>query len=163
MDVNSLFALADKWGATPLEKHPTAPKIHTRQIGDHVFQFVRQDYKTRTDMAMGLLRQVEGFLGVAGSAGAVVSADGEAKEAAAIAFLPAMVGALARPEFAAMLEKLVAHASVANGEKFESLAQVHVAERVFGDDLTLQIPVALSVLEVNLGDGFFNRLQGVFT
>lgn len=163
MDVNSLFALADKWGATPLEKHPNAPKIHTRTIGDFTIQVVRQDYKARTDMAMSLLRQVEGFFGVAGSAVAVTASEGEAQAAAAAAFLPAMIGALARPEFAAMLDKLVAHASLANGDKFEPLSQPHVAERMFGDDLTLQIPVALSVLEVNLGDGFFNRLQGVFT
>jgi len=159
MDINSLFGLAEKWGAGPLEQHPTAPKIHTRTIGDFTFQIVRQDYKTRTDMAMGLLRQVEGFVGVASAARGV-----EEDEAAAMAFLPAIIGALARPEFAAMLDKLVGFAAVDNGNgKFEPLAQAHVAERVFSDDLTMQIPVALSVLEVNLGDGFFNRLQGVFT
>lgn len=173
-----IFGIVSAWSVGAIESNPGTPKLKTRQIGDFLFQFQVQDYKARTRMGMALIGQAEKFKGLI-AAGLKASAAGdkkkavttpaekkkadEARAALAAEFLPDLLTRLAEPDFADLIDEFCGKASVClDGAKFESLVQPHVAEKVFGDDLTLQIPVAMTVAEVNLSDGFFNRLAGVF-
>ena len=76
--------------------------------------------------------------------------------------LPEILGFIGDPEVEQLLHDLVVAASVDLGQgTFEQLTNAATAETVFGEDISIQIPVAITVLEVNLA-GFIKRVASGF-
>ena len=75
--------------------------------------------------------------------------------------LPDLLGHLGDPAIEELLHEIVVTADVDRGQgSFESLSNPVVGEHVFGTDPSLQLPVAATVLELNLM-GFIQRLVNV--
>lgn len=162
----SLTQFLSTWGASDLVPNPAMPALSTREIGGKVFQFRKADYKARTRMGMAIMGQAEkfapilkGILPAAMGEGSLAEMPREKLAELVIEFLPELLTKLAAADLVDLIDELVGLAMVDLGDgKFQSLNLPHVAEQVFADDLTLQLPIALSVAEVNLADGFFNQL-----
>jgi len=82
---------------------------------------------------------------------------------AAQKMLPVLGGLLDDEQLLTFIETLVVHAKVKMRENgMKSIEEDIAAEYAFGDDLLLMIPLAMTVLEVNLSDGFFKQIRDVF-
>lgn len=172
MDIN-VGAFYDFWNAQEIEKSPGTNKLAYRVIGAYKFQFRLLDYRRRTQLGLRVAAQVkhlEPLFKVAQDFAAIpVDATAEQigiieKHNTDIIFrvLPDLMGLIGQPDIHTLMEEFVSTASVDRGEgKFEPLTDEHVADAVFSDDLTLQIPVAATAMEVNLA-GFMQRVMTGF-
>lgn len=147
------------WNAGPLEKAEATDKLAYRVIGGYKFQFRRVDYKQRTALSIEVMAAVKSLLPIIGRLQALgfdaVNENEPDPEAAIdrqfLDVVPDLIGAIATPGLQDLMDKLcaTAFADVGNGT-FEPLSNEVTGERVFGQDITLQIPVALTAAMVNL-------------
>lgn len=171
IDLNAIYGF---WNCEPIEDHPTVPtKIKYRKIGGLKYQFRVLDYRTRTKLGYAIAGLVKDFMPVIKEGMNLIDTSGindaaemaKAEQANADKMLdvvPTLISKLAVPEFQELVDKLVVGAEVSlDGSKFDSLSNDAIAEQIFSDDITLQLPIALTVAEVNL-DGFFQRIKGAF-
>lgn len=152
------------WGATPLEVNPNMPKLFTRTMGGKLFQFQKLDVRVRTSLGMQVMSLIEPLQPMFEAGMAMRDMDDAQRKAAALQLVPQVIARLTGEQYFDLLMSLcnMAMVQMPTGT-FERLSVPIAAEHAFDDDLTLQLPVAASVVEVNLGDGFFNRLAGVFS
>ena len=161
MDIATIETLLYKhWNAEELTEG--AGKLAYRIIGGYKFQFRRVDYMQRTSLLIEALAAIKNVTPVIGKVQAFAESEQESEEkdvAAVFDIIPDLIAALATQEIHALVVKLCETVSVDIGEgKFQSLTEEVVAEKVFGDDLTLQIPVALTAATRNL-DGILNKIK----
>jgi hypothetical protein len=155
-----LAQVLNQWDAGPIEAHPASPKLKTRVIAGTTFQFKVQDYRTRTRMALRVISQAEKLQDLITKGLTASKLADDEKKLIFAEVIPTVLKRLNEADFIDTIDHLnfFASADIGNG-KFEDLALDHVGEAVFSADLTLQIPVAISVAEVNLTD-FFARIAG---
>jgi hypothetical protein len=170
MNANAFYAF---WNAEPLEQNQATKKLFYRVIGGYKFQFRVLDYRARTQLGLrvaGLAKHLEPLFKVAQQFEPVGEELSDAQNALATAnneavmlrVLPDLLGFIGQPEIHTLMEEFVRTAQVDRGKgSFESLADMPVADDVFGEDITLQLPVAATAMEVNLA-GFSQRVMSAF-
>lgn len=171
LTTDSFFAF---WDCGPIEKHEHTAKISYRIISGKKYMFKKLDYRAQTKLGLrvtGLAKQLEPLFAASQE---FVSAPDDATDpqreqadnhnsAVMMRVLPDLLGLVADPTVETLLNDLVVAASVNRGNgEFESLSNQLVAEDIFGDDISLQLPVAATVLEVNLA-GFIRRVVSGFS
>lgn len=135
------------WGAEEIEFSQATNKLAYRIIGANKYQFRRVDYQQRTTLLIALMECLKGFGPMmAEFEGAEEMTDAEA----GAKLLPLIIGSIATPGLQPLLQELCALAFVDRGEgKFEPLSDPLVAVSVFDEDITLQIPIALTAAQIN--------------
>ncbi len=144
----SLFAY---WNAGELEKSAGTDKVSYRIIGGFKFQFRKVHFKQRSALAIEIMAALKFVLPALGKLQVTEGGTDEELDQAFLDAMPELIGALATPSLHGLIDRLCATAYVDAGNgSFEALAEDHVGERVFGTDITLQIPVAVTAAIVNL-------------
>lgn len=137
-----------------------------RQIGPRLFQFNRQSVRSRHRMTSEFARLVEHFHPLIApfqeSARLQRESGGRLNDADALAFgakiIPLAVSRLADPAFGDTIWRWIELASVQTGKVFTRLTNENALEIGFADDLTRQLPVALTAVEVGLGHRMFGQI-----
>lgn len=177
--MDGLFDIVQKWGDTgPLEDVAGTTRLKRRVVAGRDFQFKKADIRTRTKMGTEALRVAAGFKAVGPLIAMIASANAEIGENISadqrkalimkrlsgtfMKTLPDVIAALGDDSVSEFVFSLCEHASIHSGDKYKPLKDPVALEEAFGDDLTLQVPVALSVLEVNLAEDFFGKIAAVF-
>lgn len=149
------------WGCGELEKAEATDKLAYRVIGGRKFQFRKVDFKQRTALSIEIMAVAKELMPIFGRAQMLAGEDATADDIAFLELLPDLIGALATPNLQALVDKLNATASVDLGNgKFEPLADDIVGERTFGEDITLQLPVAITAAQLNL-DTLFSKVANL--
>ena len=161
---DTLVKLTDFWEAGQISENPKLPYLKNREISGHLFQFQVLDYRSRTKMGLRLSGVVSKFSGIGEPLLKIskLKSEEEQKKSLVVEIMPAILDKMSDPDFYDFVDELCGMASVSDGTEFKKLSGIEVAEPLFKEDLTLQIPVAMTVLEVNLSDGFFDRLAEKF-
>jgi hypothetical protein len=136
------------WNVEELANAPNTNKVAYQVIAARKFQFRRLDYKQRSLLAI----EAAGIIANINEVYQALSniEEGIPEEELLVAIFPVMIKVLTNPRLHPVVEKLCSTASVDLGNgKFEPLSDDLVAETVFGDDLTLQVPVAVAATMVN--------------
>lgn len=170
----SFFDIANNWDCGPIENTGSMDRLKTRAIGSSIFQFKVLDIRQRTRMGTKALSMLSKFKGVVPVVAEIFRANEDLgpdvpKEKRdqvlrnkALQMLPSVIPSVLEvmgdDDLSDYLFSLCEKASVDMDDKFVSLTNPMAQQKAFGDDLTLQIPVALTVLEVNLSDGFFGQI-----
>ena len=140
-------AFFDFWNAEPLEASGTT-RLSYRVIAGRKFQFKKVDYKARTRLlleAVSIAQDIGSLLEMLRTV-----PEDASDEALIVAVLPAIIAMATKPGVQDVLERLCSTVSVDMGAgKFESLTEEITAEKVFGEDITLQLPVAITAGIVN--------------
>ena len=143
-----LSAFFTYWDCGDLEAQPGTKKIFYRKIGARKYQFRKVDYKARTALffeALTLGRDIGSLFELLKT----VPEDAD-DDQLLVAVLPAIIEMLTAPGVQTVLQNLCNTVAVDMGRgSFESLTEEHVAEEVFGADLTLQAPVAATAALIN--------------
>lgn len=172
MEIN-VGAFYDFWNAEEIEKLPGTDKLSYRIIGGYKFQFKLLDYRRRTQLGLRIAAQVKHLEPLFKVAQEFASAaDDATPEQIAVVekhnsdiimrVLPDLMGLIGQPEIHTLMEEFVNSASVDRGQgSFEPLTNSAAAEAVFSDDITMQIPVAATAMEINLA-GFMRRVMTGF-
>lgn len=151
--------LLSPWDVGALEKQAGTNKLFYRRIGGYKYQFHKVDYKQRTRL---VIEAAAAMKGVAPLFDELRTMPEDATETEImVAIMPSLIAALATPELQPFIENMCSTVAVDTGVgKFEPLSLEPAAERVFGEDLTLQIPVAITAALVNF-DGLQNVLAAI--
>ena len=172
MELNAGAFLAF-WDVQPIQQHETTNKLFYRIIAGRKYQFRKLDYRKQTQLGLRvaamakrlepLFRQWSSFIDVEEDAtDPQREAADRHNQALMMELLPEMLGFIGDPEVEQLLHDLVVAAAVDLGQgTFEQLTNAATAETVFGEDISIQIPVAITVLEVNLA-GFIKRVASGF-
>lgn len=178
MNLGGMFDIVSAWGASELEDQAGTDKIKTRLIGDWQFQFRKLKVKERFDLGAASLRmagKLKGLMSVVN----LVAAENEALSpdldevhrravlqarlgGAFMELLPKILETLGDPDVNRFVVSLAERAYAHHDGKFVKLSDPVLFEKVFEEDLTLLLPVAITVLEVNLDRGFIDKIGGIF-
>lgn len=136
------------WNAEDLVVSPGTKKLAYRVIAGRKYQFKMLGFKQRTALlieAAGVLANVSEIY----DATRLLSEDLDDTQVLAAMF-PVIVKVLTNEKLQPVIERLCNTASVDLGAgKFDPLEDEFIGEQAFGDDLTLQIPVALTAAIFN--------------
>lgn len=172
-----IFSVVKFWDAGELEPAGNSKKLFTREIAGQTFQFKRSDYKTRWRLGVRTIALAQ-MLAPLVQAGVKAKdlpdpndePDPEKKKAMEserlnlmMEFLPDVLGQADNPELESLIDDLTTEIWVQDGSKMTKIDNEIIAERVFEQDVTLRLPLALTALEVNLAEGFFDRLMSAFS
>lgn len=171
MDASKLFNSVSMWGATPIKSVAGQTTLFERQISGKNFQFSKLPQESRWDMGMETI-EVSTLISPLLDIGfamkkiqekhAAVEDEDERTELIRNDAAPIMakeavplLKILNDPLLKSFISRTYKQASyqMTDGSR-QSLEEPHVAELAFDKDLTLRLPVAISVMEVNLKDGF---------
>ncbi len=165
----NIFDYITHWNVGDIED-TNHKKLKRRSVEGRSFQFKKLDVRARTRMLIKLRALIE-------IADPMIRAgislfQGTDPEAAADAkpedfdlgklvqdFLPQLIERVFDESLVDMFDDLASQAMVEIDGKFVALTNPNAYESAFDEDITLQVPVALTVLEVNLADSFFKILN----
>lgn len=155
----SIDTFLNLWDVGELEQGEGTDKLSYRVISGHKYQFRAIGYRDRTSLLLDIMAIVKDLAPVISDARKLD--DSEDEEAEIMALIPSALGVFARPEVQTLLERLNSCVWVDIGKGgFSPLSDELVSSQVFLDDVTLQVPVALTVVQINLGS-VFNKLKGI--
>lgn len=150
--MNFIDSFLSYWEAGELTQQPGSDKLFYRSFGGFNFQFRRVGYKQRTALLIQIASLGKDVAPLIDKA-TVMLAGKRSEIDVAKSLLPQVIEALARPGLQATIDALCATVSCDPGiGRFDPLSSDPIGEAVFGKDLTLQIPVALTAAQVNLDD-----------
>lgn len=148
------------WNVEPLQQAEATDKLFYRVIGGYKFQFRKCDYRLRSALMIDIakigkslipiMQEVFAFIPDPNAANDTVATE-LADAQLALKIMPLLIDALAIEGLQDVVDRLcaTAYCDVGSGT-FEPLSSDVTGEKVFGDDVTLQIPVAVTAALVNL-------------
>jgi len=168
MDIQALFDAAQHWDAGPINPVGKSSVLFERRIAGKMFQFAMLDQETRWDLGLEMIEIATLLeplikMGIAVKDMMDKAAIGEwsasqienAKRDHVIAHGVPMLSMFNDARFKNYIRRLWQMAEFEDGQGVRAKLNIdNVAETAFAKDLTLRIPVALSVMEVNLKEGF---------
>lgn len=127
--------------------------------GNKEFSFRKEDIKSSTRMGLKALSHADaiGKFILEASSGKYTT---DAQLMAAV--IPDLCNKIGEDLFLDWIDSLVSKARFKSGNEYLLLSDDKVLSQAFQDDLTLQIAVAVTVLEVNCGKSFFDKLKDVY-
>jgi hypothetical protein len=153
MNIDDVIA---HWEAGPLEQGAGTAKIFYRSIGGFEFQFRKIGYEQRTGLALRCMtvmkHAIPAYKMIPMLAADLDPDDPDIDAKIGIMILPEIIAALSTPSLHEVITELCETASVKDKTTsiFVSLTDKIMGEKVFGDDITLQIPVALTAATINI-------------